>query len=203
MTDPDDDLDALLSPRPTPGPAAELREQLRERTGWQLVWLRRARRVRTLAACAAAAAAVLLGGRAVYDAGVRNGLARAPRVEPPVQPFFRAEQPEPVVVVVPVPVPPPDASRPAPPAEVVTAPQAELKAELADDPAEATRLYRLAGDKYLADLQDYRNAARCYRLFLTRAGDTGLSPDPADTWLLTSLKNTAFQEKYDAAHRND
>ena len=80
---------------------------------------------------------------------------------------------------------------------------AELKAELADDPAAAARLYRAAGDKYLNDRQDYRNAARCYRLFLARAGDTGLSPDPADTWLLTSLKNTAFKEKYDAAARDD
>ena len=97
----------------------------------------------------------------------------------------------------------PDESRPAPPAEVVTAPQAEVKAELADDPADAARLYRLAGDKYLNDRQDYRNAARCYRLFLARAGDNGLSPDPADTWLLTSLKNAAFKEKYDASIRND
>ena len=66
-----------------------------------------------------------------------------------------------------------------------------------------TRLYRLAGDKYLIDRQDYRNAARCYRLFLARAGDPGLAPDPGDTWLLTSLKNAAYKEKVDATHSGD
>ena len=58
-------------------------------------------------------------------------------------------------------------------------------------------MYRIGGDAYL-DAQDYSNAARCYRLFLARAGDTALSPATGDTWLLTSLKNAAFKEKLDA-----
>jgi hypothetical protein len=80
-----------------------------------------------------------------------------------------------------------------------TAAAAELRAELADDPTEAARLYRMAGDKYLGDRADYANATRCYRLYLIRAGDAGLTPEPTDTWLLTSLKNSAFKEKLNVA----
>ena len=71
---------------------------------------------------------------------------------------------------------------------------AELQAEQMDDPAEAAKLYRAAGDRFL-DREDYRNATRCYRLFLARAGDNGLSPEKGDSWLLTSLKNAAYKEK--------
>ena len=51
-------------------------------------------------------------------------------------------------------------------------PGAELLAEQAADRAEAARFYRLAGDKYLNDLQDYSNAARCYRLYLAARATT-------------------------------
>jgi hypothetical protein len=193
MTDPDDDVDALLTPRPG-SPSAELRDALLRQTSRRLLWARRLRQALT-----ATAAAVLFAG------GLAAGWYAKPVPSPAPVPTPEPETvtvPVPVVIPVPTPVPA-DESRPASPAEVVTAPQAELKAELADDPAEAARLYRLAGDKYLTDRQDHRNAARCYRLFLARAGDAGLSPDPADTWLLTSLKNAAFKEKYDAAAHND
>jgi hypothetical protein len=194
MTDPHDELDDLLTPRPVAEPSAEFRDALRRRTAWQLVWARRARRIRVLVAAAVIFACGLVVGSALKP-------APAP---PPPDLLFRAVQPEVVVVPVVVPVP---ASEPRPvrssPEAPVTAGQYELRAELADDPAEAARLYRLAGDRYLNDLEDYRNAARCYRLFLARAGDAGLSPAPGDTWLLTSLKNAAFKEKYDAAVRSD
>jgi hypothetical protein len=194
MTDPHDELDELLTPRPAAEPSAEFRDALRRRTGWQLVWRRRGHRIRVLVAVAA-----------VFASGVAVGSAwkRAPA---PAQRnlLFRLAQPEVVVVPVVVPVP---ASEPRPvpssPEAPLTAGQYEVRAELADDPAEAARLYRLAGDRYLNDLEDYRNAARCYRLFLARAGDAGLSPAPGDTWLLTSLKNAAFKEKYDAASGSD
>ncbi|MBX9585027.1 MAG: hypothetical protein K2X87_32380, partial [Gemmataceae bacterium] len=65
--------------------------------------------------------------------------------------------------------------------------------------AEAARLYRLAGDLYLNDRQDYRQAARCYRLHLSRAGAAGLAPQPDDSWLLSSLKNAAYKETVDAS----
>ena len=80
----------------------------------------------------------------------------------------------------------------------LTAAKLELNAELQDDAATAAKLYRQAGDRYLADEQDYANAARCYRLFLARGGDPALAPEPGDSWLLTSLKNAAFKEKVHA-----
>jgi hypothetical protein len=76
-----------------------------------------------------------------------------------------------------------------------------VRAELADDPAESARGYRAAGDRYL-DAQDYPNAARCYRIYLDRAGATALNPRPGDSWLLISVKNVAFQEKSDATKRD-
>lgn len=185
MTDPSDDLDELLTPRPTAEPPG-LRADLFRRTRRRLVVGRRLRRVRTAAAVVAVFAA---GGLAGWFGRPTTGAA------PP--------QVVVAVAVVPVLIPPPEPqpveSSPVP-EPVLTAAQTETKAELADDPAEAARLYRLAGDRYLDDRQDYRNAARCYRLFLARAGDTGLSPDAADSWLLTSLKNAAFKEKTHAAN---
>ncbi|HJZ59480.1 MAG TPA: hypothetical protein VKE74_31340, partial [Gemmataceae bacterium] len=143
----------------------------------------------------AVAAVFILGG--VAGRGLKSHPPQA--IEP--LPLPREVAPEVVTVVVPVPVPVPApepsgrvAATPDPP----TAAAAELRAEQADDPNEAARLYRLAGDRYLNDLNDYTNAARCYRLFLARAGDAGLTPEPGDTWLLTSLKNAAFKEKRNA-----
>jgi hypothetical protein len=43
--------------------------------------------------------------------------------------------------------------------------------------------------------QDYSNATRCYRIHLLRGGATALSLAAEDSWLLTSIKNAAFQEK--------
>jgi hypothetical protein len=188
MSEPHDDLDDLLGARPaadSPG----LRDAVFRRTAGHLArgrWLRRAR-------TAVAVAAVFAAGGVVGWFGKPTPTPAAP--------------PERVVVavaVVPVVVTPTEPRRVEPsPEPVLTASQAETRAELADDPAEAARLYRLAGDLYLNDRQDYPNAARCYRLFIARSGDDGLSPDAADTWLLTSLKNAAFKEKSDAANRGD
>jgi hypothetical protein len=106
----------------------------------------------------------------------------------------------PVEVHVPIESPVPEARVPTP--TPMTASAAELLAEQADAPGEATRLYRQAGDLYLNDLQDYKNAARCYRIFLDRTGEPGLKTEPTDTWLLTSLKNKAFQEKFHVAKKD-
>jgi hypothetical protein len=98
-----------------------------------------------------------------------------------------------VVVPVPVPVllPPPD---PGSPGTLLAASEAELRAEQANEPAEAAKFYRAAGDAFLRD-QDYTNATRCYHLYLARGGDSALSFNRDDSWLLTSLKNAAFKEK--------
>lgn len=191
MTDPHDDLDDLLSPTPGVEPAG-LREAVLRHTERHLAWRRTNRRVAKLLAVA-----VVFGGGLFVGVAVRNEPRGVP--EPALPVVRHSTEVVTVVVAVPVPTPAepsgPVAASPEPP----TAAAAELRAELADDPAEAARLYRLAGDKYLNDRADYANATRCYRLYLRRAGDPGLALDPTDTWLLTSLKTTALTEKVHAS----
>jgi hypothetical protein len=138
---------------------------------------------------------------AVLALGIGLGRLTVPRPAP--GPVFTNQDRSPDVIVVPLVVPVPEISSASPvmakAAEPATASQAELLAEQADDRGEAARLYRLAGDRYLNDVQDYQNAARCYRLFLSRAGEPALQPEPRDTWLLTSLKNAVFKEKFNVA----
>jgi hypothetical protein len=187
MTDPDD-LDELLAP-PATGATPGLRDAIRRRTERRLAFGRWARRGVKLAATLLMGAAVFAAGVGVgvWRTGDREKLIPVPQVEVVAVPtpvfvpvgFGSAEQ-----------VPTPDASP--------TAAKLELNAELQDDPTAAAKFYRQAGDRYLADEQDYANAARCYRLFLARAGDDALSPEPGDSWLLTSLKNAAFKEKVHA-----
>jgi hypothetical protein len=193
MSEPHDDLDELLGPRPA-AESAGLRDAVFRGTQRQLArgrWVRRAR-------AAVAAAAVFAAGGLVGWFGRPTPPAAAPGAP--------AERVVVAVAVVPVLVTPPESpgTNLAGSPELPLSPaKLETRAELADDAAEAARLYRLAGDRYLNDRQDYPNAVRCYRLYLARAGDDGLSPDAADTWLLTSLKNAAFKEKYDAANRGE
>ncbi|MBX9628473.1 MAG: hypothetical protein K2X82_32045 [Gemmataceae bacterium] len=178
-----DDLDDLLGPPPAPaGPDSALFRRT-ERV------LRRGRLARRVARAGAVAAVFAAGGLAGWLA--KPDRERVTTIEVAV-----ASPPDVVTVpvVVPVPQPVPDLPQSSPPSPAA----AELLAEQADDPAEAARLYRLAGDLYLNDRQDYRQAARCYRLHLARAGAAGLAPAADDSWLLTSLKNAKFKESIDA-----
>jgi hypothetical protein len=182
MTDPPDDLADMLAPQPG-APAPALRDTLLMRTERRLArdrWMRRAGR-------ASAIAAVFLAGGAI------GWFARTPIAHAP-----GSSAPDVVVVTVPLVVPVPTTSAPVantPSTPVaLSASEAELRAEQADTRTEAAKLYRLAGDTFLRD-QDYANATRCYRLFLTRGGDSALSIDADDSWLLVSLKNAAFKEK--------
>lgn len=173
MTEPDDLESILSSPAATDSHA--LRDAIRVQTE-RVLWRRRVLRT-----------TVKLGAVvAVFSLGVGAGV------------WTRSEAPMPVpereVIVVPLLIPLPGNEASASPEESIPAPRLELQAEQIEDRAEAAKLYRVAGDRYLAD-EDYRNAARCYRLFLARAGEPALQPDSKDTWLLTSLKNAAFQEK--------
>jgi hypothetical protein len=189
MTDPDD-LAPLLAPRPVTPSRPGFDADLLTRTEHALVCGRRLRRFTRVAAVAAVFSAGGLAGWAVKP-GAAAGLAPAVEV---------------VTVPVVVPVPLPRESDPGPVAaaepEPATAAAAELLAEQADDPTRAAGLFRLAGDKYLNDRQDFRNARRCYRLFLSRIGDTGLSPAAADSWLLAELKVSLLKERLDAP-KND
>jgi hypothetical protein len=183
MIDPPDDLADVLAPRPVP-PTPELRDALLRRTERQLArdrWSRRASR-------AFAIATVFLAGGAI------GWFARPSAVPMPV--------PVPEVVMVPLVVPVPISPSVPVPQRPLSASEAELRAEQADDRAEAAKLYRLAGDTFLRD-QDYANATRCYRLFLARGGDTALSLEADDTWLLVSLKNAAFKEKTDVVPKTN
>jgi hypothetical protein len=184
MTDPNDDLDELLAPRPAaPNPA--LRDAILLRTERALARARWLSRVAKLAAVAAVLAVGVGVGWVLKPERERVvEVAGADRVVPV---FF------PVFLSVEVGSTPPPVSPEVP----LSATAAELQAEQADDPAEAAKLYRAAGDRFLVE-EDYRNATRCYRLFLARAGDDGLSPEKGDSWLLTSLKNAAYKEKTDA-----
>ena len=182
MADEPDDLDDRLGPlqgADTPG----LRDAIFRRTRRRLALRRWARRVGKVAAVAA-----------VFAAGIGVGVWNAPG-ERERTVLVPVPQVEVVFVPVLVPVPTPSPEPPPAPEAARTARATELDAEQADDAARAAALYREAGDRYLTAEQDYANAARCYRLFLARAGSAGLNPEPGDTWLLTSLKNAAFKEK--------
>jgi len=74
----------------------------------------------------------------------------------------------------------------------------ELEAEKATDRTASARLYRRAGDKYLAELNDIPSATRCYSLYLAEAGPAGRPVAADDSWLLTRMKTSrTAQEKSD------
>lgn len=186
MADEPDELEDLLAP-PLTAETPGLRDAVLNRTLRRLAVVRWSRRV---AKCAAVAAVFALGvGVGTWRTRVERETVLVPTPQEPIR----------EVQFVPVLVPLPPAS-PEPP--VVESPQTakalELDAEQADG-AQAAVLYRRAGDAYLSAEEDYANAARCYRLFLTRGGEPALAPESSDSWLLTSLKNAAFKEK---AHAN-
>lgn len=88
----------------------------------------------------------------------------------------------------------PDATPPNKPLPVeieLTPEQLELRAELADDPSAAARLFREAGDRFLTDRRDYENAARCYRRHLAVADDHARKESASDSWMLHTMKSPA------------
>jgi len=186
MTDSDDDLADVLAP-PSGEPSPALRDALLRATERRLARDRLARRVSRTALVAV----VFVAG------GLAGWFAKTPVAGAPGPPA-----PEVVAVPIVVPVPVPERQSPNLRQTPLSASEAELRAEQADDRAEAARLYRVAGDAFLRD-QDYRNATRCYRLYLARSGDAALSLETDDSWLLTSLKNAAFKEKTNVVPKTD
>ena len=164
MNPPLDDLAPLLTPTPGELPPAARRDELLRASTRALrrgVWVRRT-----------AAAAGVVG---VFLSGAAAGWVLKPAPEPQF---------------VAVPVPPPEPAKDDPPPRGPSAGELELKAELSDDRVEVARLYREAGDKYLADDKDYAQAARCYRLHLQAADPEVRKVSAADSWLLISMKET-------------
>jgi hypothetical protein len=157
--------DELLSPEPASandGLQARVREES-SRLVVRRARLRFAGRIAVPVAC--------------FVAGLGVALLR-PTPEPRIEYVTVREE-----VPVPVPAPPPSPPAPVSPAEL------ELQAEQLTVKAEAARLYREAGNRYLREWADHRAALRCYRNFLDLAGPTELVVARDDTWLLTSLKN--------------
>lgn len=102
--------------------------------------------------------------------------------------WFAKPTPPKVVVISREPVTEhPAPTPPTEPAEPLTAERLELNAELADDPSDAARLFREAGDRFLSD-RDYENAARCYRRHLAVADAEGRKASASDSWLLLTMK---------------
>ena len=167
-----DDLDELLGPKPA-GDDAAVREAILRRTDRVIrfrPWVRRAKLL---------TAAVML----VATGGVVGWLVKP--TPGPVTEYVAV----PVAVLLPPAEPPPP-----PPAEYVTAEQIELAAEQATDRTTAATLYRQAGDRFLADRNDSPQAARCYRLFLMRAGPDARAVSADDSWLLIALKQDQRRE---------
>ncbi len=178
MTDEPDDLLPLLTPRG--GSAAHSAALLTATTDV----LRRRWRFRQ----AAKAAGVLL----VFALGGAAGWVLKPTPEREVVTVTVTET---VSVVVAVPLRPADSE----PTDTPPSPGAlELLAEQAGTPAEAAKLYRAAGDRFLTDGGDYEQAVRCYRLYFRHAGDDGRTVSTDDSWLLMSLKTSNRKEKPNA-----
>ena len=164
MSDQPDDLADALRPAFAP-PDHHRREAVLRQT---LGLLRRRVLLRRAAAAVGAVGLFLIGGVAGWV------------VKP---------TPAPAVVRQEAPHPPPQVDPSSPrESEPLSAAELELKAELADDPADAARLFRQAGDRFLAD-RDYDNAARCYRRHLNAADDEARRASADDSWLLLSLKS--------------
>jgi hypothetical protein len=183
MTDERDDLGDLLAPTPGSGTSA-LRDSILRQTESRLLrdrWLHRGTR------------AVLIA--AIFAAGGLAGWLLRPERERVIQVAGAIQT---LVVPVPVPVSVPETT---PTQQRLSAAAAELQAEQQDDATAAAVLYRQAGDAFLRE-HDYPNATRCYRLYLTRGGDSTLALAPDDSWLLVSLKNSAFKEKLNVT-KND
>jgi hypothetical protein len=165
MSEPTDELADVFAAVPPSAPDPSLREATLRAS---LRVLRRGRWLRRGLAG--------VGGVAIFAAGGVVGWI--------VKPTPAAE----VMFVPPEPVPiPPPASTPTLSAEPLTAERLELLAEQTDEPSEAARLFREAGDRFLAD-RDYENAARCYRRHLNAADDDARKLIASDSWMLQTMK---------------
>ena len=172
------DLDDLLAPVPAPDDPAR-KEAIFRAT---LPRLTRRLRIRRW-----------LGYAAMLAIGAAGGFFAKPTAPPEVV-TVTVEVPVLVPVPAAVPVPVPE----SPGVEVAkSGTQLELDAEQADDRAACAKLYRAAGDRFLAE-RDVSNAMRCYRLHLNEAGAAGRSADAADSWLLVQLKVSHTKENANA-----
>jgi hypothetical protein len=165
VSEPPDDLAGLLGP--PPGSSDDPCRRARTFAATTRT-LRRRRALRQLAFVAGAIGLFAAGG----------GVGWVVKPTPPAEVVVaRPATPQPVA---PLPVE----------AEPLTAERLELQGELADDPNDAARLYREAGDRFLT-ARDYENAARCYRRHLAVADADARKASAADSWMLHTMKTPA------------
>ena len=165
MSEPPDDLTSLLGPVPATAPDPSRRLETFQRT---VGTLRRGRHLRRVLVVVAAVWLFAAGGITGWLAKpIPVAVGELPSL-PPTRPSPETSRP--------VEVEPPSGER------------LELRAELADDPADAARLYREAGDWFLNG-RDYENAARCYRRHLSVANADALKESASDSWMLHTMKS--------------
>jgi len=173
---PDDAVESFLQSRPPVAQNASLEEQLLAQTTRVL----RRRRVLRRARMATIFAGVFLAGA-----------ASAWLVKPAPMPPEPADQPSHAAPAVKEDAPPQSAKDNGKPAASAWA--EEWRAF--DARADRTRLFREAGDRYLAESQDVEAALRCYTQALDAGGDDALAVAPQDSWLLIALKDARRKEK--------
>jgi hypothetical protein len=91
-----------------------------------------------------------------------------------------------------------------PPVEATTARLTAfvLENQALDSVQPRPELYRLAGDRYVAESGDLQSALRCYRQALDEASEQDLQIKPEDNWLLIALKEARQKEKEYAKHND-
>lgn len=170
--DPNDALDHLLA-RPTAACDESLRRSLLAQTTNVLRLQRRGRQRRRIAFALAAAAILLaIAGVAIFP---RSGTP-----ERPVGP------PNPTVVQSPAPL---AADMPAAAIERIGETSALDQRSV---------LYRRAGDRYLEEAADPKDALRCYTQALDDGSEADLNVSADDSWLLMALKIDRKKEKKNA-----
>ncbi len=98
----------------------------------------------------------------------------------------------------PQPAPQPAVVAPAPTAPAAAPSALAQEWDAVDNPDRADKLYRAAGDRYLAQESDPRAAVRCYGNALSARPAADLTIEPGDSWLLMAIKDARQRERRDA-----
>ena len=175
-----DPVDGFLAADFSPQPNDSLRQRLLQGTTRLLRCRRRWRRfglVASWAACLALGSAATLWWRG----------STSPASGPREENITRRPAPKETPLV------PEDI---APPTELLQAVAKEWEAF--DSAKNRAALFFAAGDRYLAEANDYQSAIRCYRQALDASAAPDLEISPSDNWLVTALKVARQKEKNDA-----
>jgi hypothetical protein len=175
-------LESFLQAPPSLAPEAKVQEGLLQQTRAMLVQPR-SRASWPLAVAIAASIVVIIAS--IF-------LARQPPRDPtpPRNDFVERD----------IAPPPNNGPKPKQPAPKSVAPvpanprDLEWKAFDADNDALRARLYFQAGDLYLAQLDDYESAVRCYGQALDYCAAADLTVNPDDNWLVMALKRDRRKE---------